>query len=199
MRLSTSPRRSALALLLGALALGAASTTSLGAQPASAVGADGADGAVPVTASHRAAVQRLLEVTRARELSARTSDAIIDSQLQQMPQLAPYASVLRDFYHEQTSWSVVEPELTQLYSEVFTEPEIRELTAFYQTSLGQKMLTKLPMVMTRSNQLTSARLQAAMPKLMARLQAAMQGSAPGAMPGTAPGADSGRAAPPPPR
>ena len=154
MRLSTSPRRSALALLLGALALGAASTTPLGAQPASAVATAGA---VPVTASHRAAVQRLLEVTRAREMSAQTSDAIIETQLRQMPQLAPYASVLRDFYREQTSWSVVEPELTQLYSEVFTEPEIREMTTFYQTSLGQKMLTKLPTVMTRSNQLTSAR------------------------------------------
>ena len=125
-------------------------------------------------ASHRAAVHRLFEVTRMRVMTEQTSEAIIQTQLQQMPQLAPYANVLRDFYREQTSWTSIEPEVTQLYVEVFTEPEIRELIAFYQTPLGQKMLTKLPALTTRANQITSARLQAAMPKLVERLQAAMQ-------------------------
>ena len=113
-------------------------------------------------ASHRAAVHRLFEVTRMRAMTEQTSESIIQTQLQQMPQLAPYADVLRDFYREQTSWTSIEPEVTQLYTEVFTEPEIRELIAFYQTPLGQKMLTKLPALTMRANQLTTARLQAAM-------------------------------------
>jgi hypothetical protein len=94
-----------------------------------------------------------------------------------MPQLAPYQSILADFYHEQLSWSVLEPEYTRLYQEVFTEAELREMIAFYQTPLGQKMLARMPTLMTKSNELASRRIQAAMPQLMQRLQAAMQENA----------------------
>jgi hypothetical protein len=91
-----------------------------------------------------------------------------------MPQLAPFANVLQDFYREQMSWSALEPEYTRVYLELFTEPEVRELVAFYQSPLGQKMLAKMPLLMAKSSELATRRIQAAMPQLMQRLQAAMQ-------------------------
>ena len=129
------------------------------------------------TASHRAAVARLMAVTRVRELTEQSAEAMIASQVKQLPQLAPYASVLRDFYREQLNWSVLEPEYTRLYLEVFSEAELRELATFYESPLGQKMLAKMPLLMTRTNELTTRRMQAAMPQLMQRLQAAMQAPA----------------------
>jgi hypothetical protein len=129
------------------------------------------------TPAHRAAVRELLEVTHIREMLEQNSEAMLQSQLKQMPQLAPVADVIRDFYHEQMSWSVLEPEFTQLYLEVFTEPELRDITAFNKTPLGQKMLAKMPQLMARSSELANARVQAALPKLIERMQAAMQAQA----------------------
>jgi len=126
------------------------------------------------TPSHRAAVRELLEATHIREMLDKSSEAMLQSQLKQMPQLVPVADVIRDFYHEQMDWKVMEPELTQLYLEVFTEQELRDITAFYKTPLGQKMLAKMPQLMARSSELANARVQAALPKLMERMQAAMQ-------------------------
>lgn len=140
-------------------------------------------------AAHRAAVQRLLQVTRVREMTEGNVETMLGTQLRQMPQLAPYAGILRDFYREQLDWKILEPEFTRVYLEVFTEREVRELTDFYQTPLGQKMLTKLPALLASSNEMSMRRIQAAMPQLMERLQAAMQG---GAMSTPVPKADSTR-------
>ena len=126
-------------------------------------------------ATHRAAVQRLMEVTRVRELLEGGIEGTLATQLRQMPQLAPHVGLLRDFYREQMDWKVLEPEYTRVYLEVFTEPEVRDLIAFYQTPLGQKMLTKMPLLMAKSNELATRRIQAAMPQLMQRLMEAMQG------------------------
>lgn len=126
------------------------------------------------TASHREAVRQLMEVTHVRELTEQSGDAMLKGQLQQMPQLAPYANVLQDFYREQMSWTALEPEYTRLYLELFTEPEVRELITFYQSPLGQKLLAKMPVLMTKSSELATRRIQAGMPQLMQRMQAAMQ-------------------------
>ncbi|GLC25934.1 DUF2059 domain-containing protein [Roseisolibacter agri] len=163
-------------LTLVALTLAVAATPIAAQQPAP-------------DAAHRAAVQRLLQVTRVREMTEGNIETMLAAQLRQMPQLAPYAGVLRDFYREQMDWKVLEPEFMRVYLEVFTEPEVRELIVFYETPLGQKMLTKLPALMAKSNELSTRRLQAAMPQLMERMQAAMQG---GVVPGTPPKPDSTR-------
>jgi hypothetical protein len=126
------------------------------------------------TASHREAVRQLMEVTHVKELIEQSGDAMLKGQLQQMPQLAPYANVLKDFYHEQMSWTALEPEYTRLYLELFSEPEVRELITFYQSPLGQKLLVKMPVLMTKSSELATRRIQAAMPQLMQRMQEAMQ-------------------------
>lgn len=123
--------------------------------------------------SHRAAVVRLIEVTQARALMEQLSSAMLDAQLKQTPALAPVASVLRDFYREQLGWAVLEPELTRLYLDVFSEAEVRDLVAFYESPVGRKLVAKTPEVMARLNELSTRRVQAAMPQLMQRVQAAL--------------------------
>lgn len=149
-------------LPLVALTLAVAATPATAQQPAA-------------DAAHRASVQQLMTVMRVREMTEGNIENMLGAQLRQMPQLAPYAGILRDFYREQMDWKVLEPEFTRVYLEVFSEPEVRELIGFYQTPLGQKLLTRMPALMAKSNELASRRVQAAMPQLMERLQAAMQG------------------------
>ena len=124
--------------------------------------------------SHLAAAKQLLEVTHVRELMDTSATKMLDAQLQQAPQLAPFAEIMRDFYREQMRWDALEPEFVRLYTEVFSEQELHDMVAFYGTPLGRMMQSKMPLLMQKSNELTQRRLQAALPQLMQRMQAAAQ-------------------------
>ena len=48
------------------------------------------------------------------------------------------------------TWEAAAPELTQTYKQAFTEPELREIIAFYTTPTGRKLATRLPEMMQRA-------------------------------------------------
>ena len=55
--------------------------------------------------------------------------------------------------------------LLALYTDAFSEAELKELLAFYQTPVGRKVLEQMPQLMAHSAQLTQARLQQAVPEV----------------------------------
>ena len=126
------------------------------------------------SATHKEAVKQLMTVTHVRELTQQSMDAVMASQMEQMPQLKPYESIMKTFLKEQMDWSILEPEFTRIYAEVFSEKELRDMTAIYQTPVGQMMLAKMPGLLAKSNEFTQKRLQAGLPILMQRLEAAMK-------------------------
>jgi uncharacterized protein len=126
--------------------------------------------ASPASASHRAAAVRLLEVTRARAALEGIPDASVPAPLQGMADMQALQPMMRELFREQLSWSSLEPEYVRVYTEVFTERELRELIAFYETPLGQKMLDKMPVAAARTQAIMMERLQRAMPQLMERMQ-----------------------------
>lgn len=141
------------------------------------------EAAAPAVApGHAAAARRLLEATRVRQMMSDNIEPMLRLQIQQTPQLAPYEDVLRDFLREAMDWKLMEPALVRLYAEEFTERELNDMVAFYRTPLGQKMLEKMPEIMTRSMEIGRDRVQQDLPKLTARLQERMQQSAPAAPP-----------------
>lgn len=130
------------------------------------------------SATHRDAVKQLMAVTHLRDVTMQSMDDIVKSQMAQMPQLKPYESIMRTFLKEQMDWSVLEPEFARIYTEVFTEKELRDIVKIYQTPAGQMMLTKMPVLLVKTNEFTQRRLQSGLPVLMERLQAAMKEQAP---------------------
>lgn len=71
----------------------------------------------------------------------------------------------------------LEPELASLYADAFTEAELKELLAFYQTPVGRKVLEQMPQLMAHAAQLTQERLQQAVPevdKLLGEMTAELQ-------------------------
>jgi hypothetical protein len=130
------------------------------------------------SATHRDAVKQLMAVTHLRDVTMQSMDDIVKSQMAQMPQLKPYESIMRTFLKEQMDWSVLEPEFSRIYMEVFTEKELRDIVKIYQTPAGQMMLTKMPVLLVKTNEFTQRRLQSGLPVLMERLQAAMKEQAP---------------------
>ena len=55
---------------------------------------------------------------------------------------------MRDFLTRTLSWETLKPEYLQMY----TEPELRQLVAFYHTELGRKTLSTMPAIMRRGDQ-----------------------------------------------
>jgi hypothetical protein len=63
-------------------------------------------------------------------------------------------------------WDAVKADYIALYSEMFTEEELKALVAFYQTPVGQKLVEKSPMLATKCNQVSQVRYD----RLMAEIQ-----------------------------
>ncbi len=66
---------------------------------------------------------------------------------------------------EEMSWPKLEPQMTDIYAETYTESEIDGILAFYRSPAGQAMLAKTPQLATRSMEITQNRMQAVMPQI----------------------------------
>lgn len=125
------------------------------------------------TASEAAAVRELLEVSRTRENFIRAME--LGMEQGGMGEMTPEVRrVLREFMDEHFRYEDMEPEMIRMYAELYTEEEIRGMTAFYRTPLGQRMVETLPELSAASQRIAMERLQSVMPQLMQRLMEAMQ-------------------------
>lgn len=59
------------------------------------------------------------------------------------------------------SWDKIKPDMIKLYTDNFSESELKQLNDFYASALGQKVLAKMPRLTAQSAQLTQAKLQGA--------------------------------------
>ncbi len=74
-------------------------------------------------------------------------------------------------------WNKLKPEMVKLYTANFTESELKDLVAFYQSPLGKKVMTKMPELAQQSAQLTQSKLESAVPvvnKLLADMTAELE-------------------------
>lgn len=77
---------------------------------------------------------------------------------------------ITEWFREFFSWEQVRELYADIYMEVFTEEEMRELIRFYRSPLGQKVLAKTPDLMQISLEKTEALLYREIPKLQERLE-----------------------------
>ena len=128
------------------------------------------------TDSHKAAAKQLLLVTKARESTEQAFDSMLPMMVNSMSEQYPISDEHRDtlaqetqatmdFLKQELSWSKLEPHLVQLYVDVYTEEELRGLTDFYETPLGQAFIEKNPRVMQASAQMTVKLMRDLAPKL----------------------------------
>ncbi|MDB6143398.1 MAG: hypothetical protein JWP80_2442 [Pseudomonas sp.] len=76
-------------------------------------------------------------------------------------------------------WDKLKPDMVKLYTSNFTEAELKDLIAFYQSPLGKKVQAKMPELAQQSAQLTQGKLEAAVPvvnKLLADMTAELDPS-----------------------
>lgn len=116
--------------------------------------------------SHLQAVREFCDVVGIERQMTSGADVMIDAQVKANPAIAPYRDVLVEWSHKYLTWEAIGPEITKLYLEAFSEPEMREITAFYRTPTGQKSLTLLPQLMQKGAAIGSALGQRHTPELL---------------------------------
>jgi hypothetical protein len=125
------------------------------------------------TAGELAAARELLEVSRTRENFIRALE--LGMEQGGMGELTPeLQTVLREFMDEHFRFEDMEPEFTRMYADLYTEEEIRGMTAFYRTPVGQRMVETMPELMAASQRITQERLAAVMPELMQAIMEVME-------------------------
>ncbi len=114
-----------------------------------------------------------MEAIGTPETLDRTINAILNQQLEKLPELEPYRAVFLAFYRDCLSYEANRQELANLYLKNFTAPELEELTAFARTPLGQKLAKTNAELGEAMSALHTRRLEENQPKLEAALQAAV--------------------------
>jgi len=111
------------------------------------------------TDSHRQAVETLFKLTHMEQKVNESVDNVLLIQLQQSPQLEPHRQALDDFLQRHIGWASMKDEIAAMYMEMFSEKELKEMNAFYMTPTGQRVITDVPQLVQRRNQLAMQHMQ----------------------------------------
>lgn len=152
------PRIRALALAGASLLLPAC----LAAQPAT-----------PIAPSHLAAARELIVAVRLGDVAAASVNATIDEQIRANPELEPFRTTMKEWAIGLFTTEEAKRAFAEVYASTFTESELRQLVAFYQTPLGQKVASSQATLSMRGAEIGRNLAEAHQADLMARIQSQM--------------------------
>lgn len=75
---------------------------------------------------------------------------------------------------KQMTWDSLKPDFIRMYSEVYTEDELKQLTAFYNSPIGRKFIEKMPVLEAKMMEIVQKRMIALLPAVQAAAQDAME-------------------------
>ena len=126
-------------------------------------------------AAHRKLAEEFLSLLKIEQMVEQSFDRIQQMQTAQMRVLdqsgersANFQKVqkkIMDFLTEELTWEKIKDDYINIYSEVFTEVELRGLIRFHKTPLGQTYIEKTPELMNKSIQISQKHMATLMPKI----------------------------------
>ncbi len=122
----------------------------------------------------RKEAERLLDTIDAEGLFEKSINQMIDVQLKQDPKLTPYRRILLGFIEKYMSYQSLKPDFIKMYTDAFTESDLREINRFYATPVGRKVLRKTPEFMKMGSEIGAKRLQQHIHELQQMIQAASE-------------------------
>ncbi len=120
-----------------------------------------------------AAAAELIERLNLEEVTVASVDMMMETMLAQDPALEDFRDVFVDFFSEHFRWTELEPEYVRIYAEAYTEPELRELIAFYDTPVGRKTVDLMPVLMRRGSEIGERQIEPHLPELQRRIMQRM--------------------------
>jgi hypothetical protein len=133
------------------------------------------------SSTHAKLAEELLVAIGTPQSIERSLPGMVQAQIAQAPQLAPYRDQLLEFYDETVGWNQMKAELVPLYVRTFSEPELRRMPEFYRSDAGRKTLEQLPLLVAQGAQLAMRKVQLRLPELQKRIDA-QQGATPAKRP-----------------
>ncbi|MBV9657279.1 MAG: DUF2059 domain-containing protein [Verrucomicrobia bacterium] len=130
-------------------------------------------------ASRRSAAEELLKTMRMEEMQARTVEqaktmiAGMSNRSMQQYNLSPETvaeakktqAAMLDLIFRKLSWEAMKSEYIGIYADTFTESELKELTTFYRSPAGQKLLEKQPQLTAKIMEISQKRTMELMPEI----------------------------------
>jgi hypothetical protein len=126
--------------------------------------------------SKAAKIEELMRITKAESMSTQVAGQVRAMMMNQLnaagvasgKSSAEAAEVMNKLVaqiQERLSWQKLKPDYVKLYAEVFTEEEITGIVAFYKTPIGQAMLQKMPLLMSKTMELVQRQTAGMMPEI----------------------------------
>mgnify|MGYP000161915512 CR=1 FL=1 len=115
--------------------------------------------------------EKLFNILGMESALEQSMSQMLDIQLQQNPQLAPFKNVMMQFFQKHMSYDSLKPDMLRIYAETFSGQELEKINAFYSTKVGKKTIEKMPALMAQGAQIGAARVQENIGELQAMIQA----------------------------
>ena len=96
---------------------------------------------------------KLLDSINMEDTLQASISQMLDVQLQQAPEMAPYKGVMLEYFSKYMSYESLKSGMVEIYSNAFTLEELRDINAFYSTSTGKKTILKMPELIGQGAQL----------------------------------------------
>ena len=129
-------------------------------------------------ASHRAAAESLLNMMDMDNVMSQSVDQMLQMQVKQNPAIVPFQQQMKIFLSKYMSWASMKEDMVKLYQAEFTESELKELVAFYQTPVGKKTIQKMPQLLSKGAEIGQKRIQEHLPELQAAIAASATSQSP---------------------
>lgn len=122
-------------------------------------------------ASHRKIAEEVLQSLKLDKTLAQMFDRMLEMQKQQLKGVVDQEDALvvqekvAEIYKKEFSWQNTKEDYIDVYVENFTESELVELSKFYNSVIGKKLLKKQPELMKRGMEIGQKYMQKAVPKV----------------------------------
>ncbi len=112
----------------------------------------------PLTPEAEKAAYALFDALKMKEGIHNALMQSLAIQIKRQPAMAPYKDIYEKFFNKYTKWDDMKKDLAKLYAQAFTPAEMKELSKFYRSKVGQKSLTILPRLTQLSMLLAQQRI-----------------------------------------
>ncbi|WP_076414321.1 DUF2059 domain-containing protein [Shewanella sp. UCD-KL12] len=119
--------------------------------------------------SHQAAAQAVLDATYAQDvipqamyqLKASFAHMVKDMPLKKEHREieTQYREKAFDLAKKRLNWEQVQPKFITLYTDTYSEQELKDIAAFYQTKTGKKYLKNMPATLRQTSQIVQAQMR----------------------------------------
>ena len=110
---------------------------------------------IAMPSSHKDAAIEYLKAQYAIESTQKVALFLFELKIQRNPDLSSFRDIITKWVKKHYTWENLSPAMIKVAMDTFTDIALREMTAFYKTPTGKKLLKKNPEHMRESGKITT--------------------------------------------